>query len=131
MPNYTEQDKSLLGVFQENLKSGGRKALTRIFPANKATNRPDRQDTRGQVFHVFSHEIQTVSRCIVSLFNCTAPLLQTYVLQQLYKCSLAKSTNVKVRNTVKTFTLQNCRINRSCSKTKISELPPSPQEKSV
>ena len=43
--------------------------ISKDFPANKATNRPDRQDTQGQVFHVFSHEIQTVSRCIVSLFN--------------------------------------------------------------
>ena len=81
LPKYTEQGKVLLGVFQENSQPGGRKALTKDFPASKATNRPDRQDTHGQVFHVFSCEIQTVSRCIVSLFNYTAPLLQTYVLQ--------------------------------------------------
>ena len=56
---------SITGKF----KPGGRKALTKDFPAKqgKATNHPDRQDTQGQVFHVFSHKIQTVSRCIISL----------------------------------------------------------------
>ena len=70
--------KSIPGKFETRRTQSVNKGF---FPANKATNRPDRQDTRGQVFHVFSYEIQTVSRCIVSSINYTAPLLQTYVLQ--------------------------------------------------
>ena len=40
LPNYTEQGKSLLGVFQENSKPGGHKALTKDFSREQGNQSP-------------------------------------------------------------------------------------------